>query len=373
MNHDNHRASHFGRRSLLQAAGIAGISGFGMLTPLARVLGNEAESAPSGKPPKSVILLWMEGGPSQLETFDPHPGTNGAAESKAINTNVKGIQVGDGLEQVAEVIDSLSIIRSVTSKEGDHERAVYNIKTGYRPDPTLIHPSIGSVICHDTASIDRKTIEIPRHVSILTSNFPSRGGYLGSQYDAFKIGDPKNPINDLSKRVAENRFDQRLQDLQFLESEFARGRPKNNLQKSTRSDLTQSAVQMMSSEQLKAFDLSEVPQSTLDEFGDSAFGRGCLTAIRLIENGVRCVEVNLTGWDSHANNHEIQRGRIEILDPAFAALIRNLKARDLFADTVVVWEASLDGLRRSTRRGDATIGHMDLAWLLVAADFPVDV
>jgi uncharacterized protein (DUF1501 family) len=325
---------HFNRRTLLKAAGLSGI---GWLTPLAQVLGRQAETGPSGKPAKSVILVWLQGGPSQLETFDPHPGSNIAAGTEAIKTNVEGIQLAKGLEQVAEQMDSLSIIRSVTSKEGDHERAVYNIKTGYRPDPTLIHPAIGSVICHQTLDKDEKVVEIPRHISILSANAPSRGGYLGAKFDAFKVNDPKNPINDLSKRVAEPRFDQRLQDLEnFVEAEFAQGRGRNSRAALARLDTTNAAVKMMTSEQLKAFDLQEVPESLLGEFGDSAFGRGCLAAIRLIEVGVRCVEVTLNGWDSHANNHEIQKGQVEILDPALAALVRNLKARGLYEDTIVL-------------------------------------
>ncbi|MEC7598108.1 MAG: DUF1501 domain-containing protein, partial [Planctomycetota bacterium] len=132
--------------------------------------------------PKSVIVLWLQGGPSQLETFDPHPGKSIAGGSKAIATALPEVQLGEGLPQTAELMGEFSLIRSLTSKEGDHERAIYNMKTGYRPDPTLVHPAIGSIICHQTLRNDQQVVEIPRHISILPGPFPSTGGYLGETF-----------------------------------------------------------------------------------------------------------------------------------------------------------------------------------------------
>ena len=324
-------ADHWNRRTLL---GAAGASGLAWLTPLSQALARAEEKQP-GNRPKSVILLWMDGAPSQLETFDPHPGAKIAEGSKARNTAVKGIRLGEGLQQVADVMQDVAIVRSVTSKEGDHERAVYNIKTGFRPDPTLIHPAIGSVVCHQMDSIDKGKIDIPRHVSILPGDQPGRGGYLGDQYDAFKMFDPKNPLPDLKKRVPEKRFANRLNTLEFLEKKDPFKR-KNEVRSKYGDPNTLAALKMMSSEQLKAFDISEVPQGLQAEFGDTPFGRGCLAAMRLVQAGVRCVEVTLSGWDTHVRNHELQAGQIDILDPAMAALIRNLKKRDLLDQTIVL-------------------------------------
>ena len=125
-----------------------------------------------------------------METFDPHPGAEIAAGSLACQTRAPGILLGDGFEQTAEQMDSISLVRAITSKEGDHARAIYNIKTGYRPDPTLIHPAIGSVICHQIPKAANSIVDIPRHISILAGQSAGRGGYLGDRYDAFKIGDP---------------------------------------------------------------------------------------------------------------------------------------------------------------------------------------
>src|SRR5215471_2749784 len=113
--------------------GFLALAGASWLTPLGELLARQAETAKA--PAQSLILLWLAGGPSQLETFDPHPGTAIAGGTKAINTAVKGVQLAEGLERVAEQMADVSLIRCLVSKEGDHERASYTVKTGYRPDP----------------------------------------------------------------------------------------------------------------------------------------------------------------------------------------------------------------------------------------------
>jgi hypothetical protein len=339
--------AHYSRRSALGAA--LGVSGIGWLTPLAERLAR-AERVPSKKKPaKSLIVLWMAGGPSQLETFDPHPGTKIAHNStKAIKTTAKDVEIADNLPLVAEQMESISLVRSLVSKEGDHERASYNVRTGFRPDPTLVHPSIGAIICHQLAD----NVEIPRHVSILSGEFPARGGYLGDQYDAFKTFDPVERIPDVTPRVSAARAAKRMSDLTgIVESSFARGRIKNLADRTLHTTSIEAARKMMSSDQLKAFDVREAPEATKREFGDTPFGRACLAAIQLIEVGVRCVEVELNGWDTHINNEELVRGRCETLDPAFAALIKHLKARGLFDSTIVLWTGEFGRTPRVNQPG----------------------
>ncbi|HEX5103554.1 MAG TPA: DUF1501 domain-containing protein, partial [Pirellulaceae bacterium] len=295
------------------------------------------EEAPKGAPPKSLIVLYMEGGPSQLETFDPHPGTKFShASTKNIKTTAKDIEISDWLPQVAEQMEHISLVRSVFSKEGDHERAAYNIKTGWRPDPTLVHPSLGAILCHQTLGQDK--CEIPRHVSILPGPWAARGGYLGDQYDAFKTYDPNGQIPDITAPVSAGRAARRLDDLEnVVEKAFAQGRVKSLPEKTLHSVSIAAARKMMTSEQLKAFDVREAPESLKQEFGDTPFGRACLAAVQLVGVGVRCVEVTLSGWDTHVNNEELVKGRCDILDPAFATLIKQLQERDLFDSTVVLW------------------------------------
>src|SRR6185369_1851163 len=156
-------------------------------------------------------------------------GTKSSHDStKAIQTAAKDIQIADNLPLIAEQMNSISLVRSLTSKEGDHERASFNVKTGFRPDPTLVHPSLGAIVCHQL----HDSVEIPRHVSILPDQFPARGGYLGDQYDAFKTNDPMESIPDVKSRVSDSRASRRLDDLtNVVETSFARSRIKTLAQR----------------------------------------------------------------------------------------------------------------------------------------------
>ncbi len=338
-------AAHFNRRTLLMAAGWSGLA---WLTPVAQTLARQAERARGTEPAKSVILLWLAGGPSQLETFDPHPGADIAAGTRAVETSVRGIQLASGLPRLADEMHAIALVRNVVSKEGDHERATYNLKTGYRPDPTLVHPSIGAVLCHQ---LPAEGTDIPRHISILPGPWYGRGGYLGAQFDAFKTYDPLDPIPDVTARIPHERFEQRLRDLALVDQAFAQGRLTNLEDRTLHRTALDKSMRMMSSEQLNAFHVQEEPKSVRDEFGDTAFGRACLAAIRLIEVGVRCVEVTLSGWDSHINNHEIHANLTSILDPAFAALVRHLQSRDLLRRSVVICGGEFGRTPRLNRAG----------------------
>jgi uncharacterized protein (DUF1501 family) len=326
------RQSHqFGidRRGFLKLGGLAGL---GWLTPVGELLAQRAERG--REPARSIILLWLAGGPSQLETFDPHPdpGSKIAGGSKSIATASKSIRLAEGFGHLAEQMEHVSIVRSLVSKEGDHERGTYLMKTGYRPDPTVEHPSIGAICCHELPS---GGTEIPRHISILPGQWPSRGGFLGGEYDAFQVGDPSKPLPDVTSRANESRDTRRIGDLDVVESAFARGRRDRVLSTLHRETIDRART-LMTSEQLRAFDISREPASVRAEYGETPFGRACLAARRLTEVGVRCVEVTLGGWDSHVNNHETQLSRVRELDPPFAALIRDLAQRGQLDRTVVL-------------------------------------
>lgn len=326
--------AHLTRRHLFRSAGLAGLS---WLTPLSQQLALGAEK--TGKRPRSLIVLWLQGGASQLETFDPHPGGAVSYGSSAIATAAKGVQIGSGLPLTAERMDQVSVIRSVTSKEGDHARAIYNTKTGYRPFPGIVHPSIGAVLSHElpTPVTGGQPLDIPTHISILPSAFPARGGYLGARFDAFQVGDPVNPVADVRSRVDDDRAQRRMESLDVLENSFARGRlPDLEAKRTLHRAAIANAQKMMTSDQLSAFNIEERPEGERKAYGDSPFGRGCLAALGLIENGVRCVEVTLNGWDTHINNHEGHAKQNAILDPALSALIDGLKERDLYDDTILL-------------------------------------
>jgi hypothetical protein len=267
-----------------------------------------------------------------LETFDPHPDSPIAYGTTDIPTAVPGIRLASGLERVAERMGDIALVRSVVSREGDHERAFYQAKTGYRPNPALVHPSIGAVLCHEFPDA---APEIPTHVSILPNQWPGRGGFLGAGFDAFQIGDPVQPLPDVRSPVGGIRERDRRDDLEVVEQAFAARHP--GAESRIRSgEIRDRARRMMTSAQLAAFNVQDEPAAVRAAYGDTPFGRGCLAARRLVEAGVQCVEVTLDGWDTHANNHELQAGRVAILDPAFAALVADLKTRDLLERTVVL-------------------------------------
>jgi Protein of unknown function (DUF1501) len=331
--HDHHDSACEGfarltRRSMVKSSALA--AGGLWLTQLAERLAIAGEKSAQ---PKSLLMIWLQGGPSQLETFDPHAGTRIGGDVKAISTSLKGIELADTMPATAEQLHHACLIRSMISKEGDHERATYHLKTGWRPDPTVVHPSIGSVLCHQSPN----NIEIPRHISILPSQWPARAGYLGPSLDAFQIGDPAEPIPNLTKRVSDEQMKTRLGTLlTTLENEFQRGRLANlDRQRTVHRTATDRAITMMSSEQLTAFDVKAEGAETLKRFGDNSFGRGCLAGIRLLSAGVRCVEIELSGWDSHVNNHQFQSSNAKLLDSALAATLSELSRRGLLESTVV--------------------------------------
>ncbi|MDA0283053.1 MAG: DUF1501 domain-containing protein [Planctomycetota bacterium] len=314
------------RRSILQS--VAGL-GLSFLVP---ALDLKAAEERGSKREKSLIVLWMAGGPSQLETWDPHVGSTTGGETRAIDTRLKGLQIADLYPQVAEQIGHLNVIRSLMSKEGDHERGTYFVKTGYRPDPVFQHPAVSAILAHERP-VDR--LEIPSHVSLGGGQWPARGGYLGASFDAFRVFNPGRQITNMRPLVEDARQVQRLASLDVVSQAFSRGRQiqtENTLHQLT----VERALTMMSSKQLKAFDLESESQMTRQAYGDSQFGRGCLVARRLIESGVRAVEVTLNGWDTHASNYGGHVTQAGILDPALATLTAELKERDLLDSTVVL-------------------------------------
>src|SRR5262245_5125639 len=273
----------------LNRRGFLTLAGLSWLTPVGQLLAQQAER--SRETARSLILIWLAGGPSQLDTFDPHPSKKIAGGTKSISTAVKGIELAEGFEQLAGQMESVAIVRSMVSKEGDHERGTYLMKTGYRPDPTVEHPTIGAICCHE---LPVGRTDIPRHISILTGQWPSRGGFLGGEYDAFQVDDPRGELPDVTLAVPAGRDQARVGDLEIVERAFARGR-RRRVEATLHRETLARARTMMSSEQLRAFDVSQESATVRAEYGDTPFGRGCLAARRLIEVGVRCVEVTLGG------------------------------------------------------------------------------
>ncbi len=314
------------RRDLLRAAAGLGLS-FALPAMDLRAANRRGDERP-----KSLLIVWLAGGPSQLETWDPHPGTKIGGPTKAIPTSIPDVQIADLFPQVAEQLHHLSVIRSLVSKEGDHDRATYLVKTGYRPDPTVRHPAVGAIVAHE---LPNEKLEIPPVISLGYDNHPSRGGFLGSRYDALRIYDPGSRHENLRERLMQPRQQRRLSNLEVVGSAFARGR-QAVVDRTMHQDNIDAALRMLTSDQLNALQVDDEPQSLREAYGDSNFGRGCLVARRLIEQGVRAVEVTLQNFDSHDQNFARHRENAVELDPAFATLVKDLHDRDLMSSTVVL-------------------------------------
>ena len=284
---------------------------------------------------RAMILLFMQGGPSQFETFDPKPGTENGGPTTAISTAASGIQIAEGWEKTAQQMNDIAIIRSMTTKEGEHQRAAYQMHTGYIPSGSVKHPSLGSCIAKELAITDR---ELPSVVTIGDRGVNGSGaGFLGVDYEPFQIsgrsvGDVPDNVGPI---VGEKRFTRRQGLLDKLEGEFASRGGETVVNNHRR--IYDKSAKLVLSPMTKTFDLSLETAETKERYGNSEFGKGCLLARRLIEAGVTFVEVRLGSWDTHKEVFDGVKGLASKCDPALSALIADLKDRGLFDKTLIMW------------------------------------
>jgi hypothetical protein len=278
----------------------------------------------------ACIVLWLNGGPSHIDTFDPKPGRPTGGPFKAIKTRAKGMMLSEHLPRLAELGDKLALVRSMSSKEGNHARAQYYVHTGYAPNPTIVHPSLGG---WTSARLGDASGELPAFVSIGGPSFGA--GFLGVQNGPFVLQRAGAPPADvrLPAGVDRERFDRRRALLDDMDERFARATsdPKTE----GRRQVYAKAVRLMQGPKLDAFDLTTESDATKKAYGDTDFGRGCLVARRLAERGVKFVEVVLDGWDTHQKNFERTTTLMATLDPALAALLQDLASRSMLSTTLV--------------------------------------
>lgn len=299
-------------------------------------------------------------GPSHLETFDPKPGTTTGGSTRAIKTRIAGIELAAGFPQLAEVTDKMAILRGMTSKEGNHQRAQYLLHTGYAPNPTITHPSLGAWV---NAELGVTSAELPNFVSI---SGPSMGaGFLGVQYAPFVVQNPNQSPQNIAyaRNVTADRFDTRMSGLNYLEQGF-HTETQDNKVKGHR-EVYGKAVRMMRSPRLKAFDIKEEPSAVQQAYGSSNFGKGCLMARRLVESGVRFVEVVQDGWDTHNDNFNRTNKLLANVDPAMATLIKDLEQRNLLESTLIIWMGEFG--RTPRINGNEGRDHYPQAWNVALA------
>lgn len=316
------------RRDLIRA-GFIGFTGFSMaqgMTPI------PALALPARRKAKSVIMLWMSGGASQLDMWDPKPGHANGGPTGAVDTKVKGIQYSKNLSQLAkEHADKIAVVRTVRSNIPDHELGSYYMHTGYPRNPSVIHPAIGSIVAKEGFKPED---ELPGYISI--NGGTSGEGFLPATFAPFTIsaggrGDNLQPWNG----VTEKRQMERKSYLVQLEKIFAKEHAQELVQK--RFDVYDQAFRLIEGKGKEAFNCGAEPENVRTMYGANGFGMGCLTARRLVQAGVKFVEVRHGGWDTHNDNHAATTRLSAPVDQGMSALLTDLSAQGMLNETLVVY------------------------------------
>ena len=283
---------------------------------------------------KHVIYLFMAGGMSHVDTFDPKPKKKDImGKTEAISSNVDGIQLGHYLPETAKVMDKVCVINSMNSTQGAHEQGSYIMHTSYPMRGTIQHPSLGAWAVKLGGRIHP---ELPGYVAIDSSPELTGGGFFGAKFAAAPIGRPEEGLKDSHRGtgISEEDFQRRLTLADKLNRRFHEQYPNTDVK--AYEDLYREAVSLMNSKDLAAFDIRKESEATRKLYGDGRFAQGCLLARRLVEHGVRFVQVQLGGWDTHYDNFTGVEGRCREFDRAFAALITDLEKRGKLGETLVV-------------------------------------
>lgn len=322
------------RRAFLGGALAVGASAFADMTQL-NVLSNNALASELKKQQKRVILLWLAGGASQLETFDPKPGAATGGPFRAIKTNVTGVQLSELMPEMAKRMNHTCLIRSLNTKDGDHGGAAKMMMRGRRDEPSLKYPDLGAVIAKEMGRLDSK---VPDYVTFYSqtegrSMAPGEAGFLGSRYAPMELTTNMMPEN-LRKLDGITELDhQQRSDLRELFSkQFGEGRSSTTL--FSHNEAYQRVRGMMASEKL--FDISQEPAKVRAKYGPTQFAEQTLIARRLVEAGVPFVRVGRAWWDSHGQNFETHQEMVPELDHVMATLIDDLKDRGLLEHTLIV-------------------------------------
>lgn len=328
-------------------------------------------AAAGKKPAKACIVLWMGGGPSQTDTWDLKPGHKNGGPFKEIATAAPGVRISEHLPKLAAAAKELGIIRSMSTKEGEHGRATQLLHTGQLPSTVVDYPALGSLLAKEIGDPDH---DLPSYVTVSPGGIGNVGaGFLGPRYAPLGvsgISDNPNARANLTidflkpaKPVAESDRDARRKLLDDLQKDFAKRH--GGAAAEAHAASYRKAKRMVDTEAKGAFRLDEESAKVRDAYGRSRFGQGCLLARRLLERGVSFVEVTLDGWDTHQNNFEAVKNLSQTLDPAFATLLSDLKERGMLANTLVVWMGEFG--RTPRINPNAGRDHFPLAWSTVLA------
>ena len=351
------------RRTFLQlsAAGVGTLSMSGWMKVMANHAATPANptTGTAGKKTKSCILLWMDGGPSHKDTFDLKPESKGAGEFKPVQTNAPGILISEHLPKLGQLMKHGVLVRGMSTPEGAHPRAKYQLHTGYREGQGgLVYPSIGALA---SAELGNPASAVPSYVSISNRSYGS--GFLGAKHQPLIVTDPTRGVEDLKSTASDKQFDNRIGLLEKMDQAF-RAEYKTEIITDHKTAYER-AVRLMQSKESKAFDLTLEPSASKSKYGSGKFAEGVLMARRLVEVGVPFVEVGLGGWDTHQDNFEKVKALSGQVDAAMSALITDLKDRGLLDSTLIVWMGDFGRTPNINTRGPKPgRDHYPKAWSL---------
>ena len=279
---------------------------------------------------KHVIFLWMSGGMTHIDTWDPKTGA-----TKGPTDPIKGKggidYLGGTMTKTAAISDKISIIRSMSSKTGVHDSGTYVMKTGYEPRGTIVHPCVGSWASHFLGRI--KGVTLPDSVVVNSGSSYPGSGFFPPALSPIPISNPETGLQNIHPTTSENQFEKRISLMNEFDAAFRKKFLSEEVKAYT--EFYDETLKLMKSEDLKAFDLSQESASTREKFGRNSFGQGALLARRLVQAGVRFVEVQFGGWDMHNNIDTALNGTGATMDSVFAALIEDLESNGLLKDTLV--------------------------------------
>lgn len=298
------------------------------------VAGEKASKLQQVATAKSVIYLYMSGGMSHLDTLDVKPGSETQGPTQAIHTSADGVQISEYLPNLARQMHHAAIINSVSSTQGAHEQGNYFMHTSYSLRGTIKHPSMGAWL---DAMLERGgNTTLPSTVYVGNDSRHPGAGFFPPKYSPLMVNNPESGMSNvkIGPGLTEDRFNKRLGLSAQLDADFRQRYATRNVNAYT--SMYEDAVQLMKSKDLEAFDLSKEDADTKELYGKSQFGQGCLLARRLVERGVRFVEVSMGGWDTHTANFIKVPENCDNLDDGLSALISDLAKRGLLDSTLIV-------------------------------------
>jgi len=315
------------RRHFVQHLAATSAMALPALTLTRSLRAGAAQLSASGK---RAILLWMGGGPSTIDIWDLKPGAATGGPFRPIATSGNA-EICALMPRVAQQMHHLAIVRSMSTREADHTRGRYYMHTGYVPDPNVQHPSYGAVIAHEMAA-HVQDLELPPFVAIGGGSIGP--GFLGMAYAPLVV-DSNGRIRHLDMRVPRPRLNQRMQLLMSLENKFIQ--EQRGSAAIDHAKILDKTLSLMTSQQREAFRVDKESAGIRALYGRTAFGRGCLMARRLVEQGVPFVEVTMGGWDTHSDNFATLERKLPQLDQAMSALVGDLQQRGLLERTIILW------------------------------------